>query len=64
MPDTTFECYWCAGTAVDEEGRICLACNGTTSLTWERISFLGGADRYPLVDRILAAATDRSGLPT
>ena len=41
------ECYWCGGTAVDEEGRLCVACDGTAAVTWKRVIHLDGVRFYP-----------------
>jgi hypothetical protein len=56
MPDA-FECVWCYGTAVDEEGCICVVCNGTLRVSWEFVKQMGVEGRYPLADRIRGAAT-------
>ena len=39
-------CVWCGETCVDENGSRCQACDGTGSITWERIVWCGGEDRY------------------
>lgn len=51
------DCSWCWGTAVDEEGNVCLACQGSTKVSWEFVVQMGAEGRYPLEDRILGAAS-------
>jgi hypothetical protein len=40
-------CVWCDGTAVDEEGNRCLACDGSTKVPWSFVVTMDAIDRYP-----------------
>lgn len=46
------ECYWCCGTAVDEEGCVCVACAGTTKVPWSLVVSMQAEDRYPVEVRL------------
>ena len=48
------ECWWCCGTAVDEDGYRCLACDGDLKVSWSFVRSMRAEDKYPVEVRLAA----------